>query len=265
MLRYKQSVLRTLIISQDCRRHPTHTLRQCRSTGGAKRAWTGTEAALHVIAGTPTAAQKTSSSSPWSFRALHSTLLVTSSRRPSTAPHLGLQYYLQSADCLLSNPTSSAHHPRPRLPFVRPLFVKRITLPLSSTITPRHALCTPFHRPAFTALVRINLVTSTGPQRQQQERHTPTHRHTEREQSISYEIFHLATSNIKHHPKISATEAYATLDTHPYLLLTRHLEYQHASNKRCPSGIPTGPLSVTLTHSSEHKSSRFVTDYAVRL
>ena len=39
MLRYKQSVLRTLIISQDCRRHPTHTLRQCRSTGGAKRAW----------------------------------------------------------------------------------------------------------------------------------------------------------------------------------------------------------------------------------
>lgn len=132
---------------------------------------------------------------------------------PSTAPHLGLQYYLQSADCLLSNPTSSAHHPRPRLPFVRPLFVKRITLPLSSTITPRHALCTPFHRPAFTALVRINLVTSTGPQRQQQERHTPTHRHTEREQSISYEIFHLATSNIKHHPKISATEAYATLDT----------------------------------------------------
>jgi hypothetical protein len=198
VLRYKQSVLRTLIISQDCRRHPTHTLRQCRSTGGAKRAWTGTEAALHVIAGTPTAAQKTSSSSPWSFRALHSTLLVTSSRRPSTAPHLGLQYYLQSADCLLSNPTSSAHHPRPRLPFVRPLFVKRITLPLSSTITPRHALCTPFHRPAFTALVRINLVTSTGPQRQQQERHTPTHRHTEREQSISYEIFHLATSNIKH-------------------------------------------------------------------
>ena len=132
---------------------------------------------------------------------------------PSTAPHLGLQYYLQSADCLLSNPTPSAHHPRPRLPFVRPLFVKRITLPLSSTITPRHALCTPFHRPAFTALVRINLVTSTGPQRQQQERHTPTHRHTEREQSISYEIFHLATSNIKHHPKISATEAYATLDT----------------------------------------------------
>jgi hypothetical protein len=168
---------------------------------------------------------------------------------PSTAPHLGLQYYLQSADCLLSNPTPSAHHPRPRLPFVRPLFVKRITLPLSSTITPRHALCTPFHRPAFTALVRINLVTSTGPQRQQQERHTPTHRHTEREQSISYEIFHLATSNIKHHPKTSAAEAYATPDTHSYLLLTRHLEYQHASNTRCPSGIPTGPPSVTSTHS----------------
>ena len=248
MLRYKQSVLRTLIISQDCRRHPTHTLRQCRSTGGAKRAWNRGGPARDCRDGRR------------QRKRLHHQVLGPSVRftrlslshppdAPSTAPHLGLQYYLQSADCLLSNPTSSAHHPRPRLPFVRPLFVKRITLPLSSTITPRHALCTPFHRPAFTALVRINLVTSTGPQRQQQERHTPTHRHTEREQSISYEIFHLATSNIKHHPKISAAEAYATPDTHSYLLLTRHLEYQHASNTRCPSGIPTGPPSVTSTHS----------------
>ena len=190
-------MLRTLIISQDCRRHPTHTLRQCRSTGGAKRAWNRGGPARDCRDGRR------------QRKRLHHQVLGPSVRftrlslshppdAPSTAPHLGLQYYLQSADCLLSNPTPSAHHPRPRLPFVRPLFVKRITLPLSFTITPRHALCTPFHRPAFTALVRINLVTSTGPQRQQQERHTPTHRHTEREQSISYEIFHLATSNIKH-------------------------------------------------------------------
>jgi hypothetical protein len=152
---------------------------------------------------------------------------VHHSTAPTSWPAL-----LQSADYLPSNPAVCPPQPT-ATPFVRPL---SSTSPLSST-TPRHALCTPFHKPALTALVRIDLVTSTGPHLQQQrERLAPTHRHPERRKRAklflrAYEIFHLATSNIKHQPRPTQQKC-ALLWTH---LHARHPEHHHPATHALPT------------------------------
>lgn len=91
-----------------------------------------------------------------------------------TAPHhlhLGWHDYSQLTARLLSSP---AHHPRPR---ARTPFARHSLLASSP---PSRALHTPSHT-SISCLVRINLVTSTGPHRQHQRYiHTDTQRHARR-------------------------------------------------------------------------------------
>ena len=117
--------------------------------------------------------------------------LSPSSRLYTQHLHLGQHYYSQLTACY---PILHITLDRDSL---RPAFLINLTT-LQSSTTPRHALCTPFHKPALTASVRIDLVTSTGPHRQQQrERLPPTH-HTDTQRKKESKAFLTRSSTWQH-------------------------------------------------------------------
>lgn len=176
----------------------------------------------------------------------------------STSPASWPALLSQSADCLLSHPARSAHHPRPQLPSSG-LFSSGGLLhhSLPQPLVTRLAL---IHKLELTASVRINLVTSTGLTVSSKERETHINIKNEaKEQSFSYEIFHFTTPTSA--KRLSNKSARPWTRTNTPSFYARDI--RHTSNTRCPSGIFSGPPSVTLTDSSEDKSSRFVTDSTV--
>jgi hypothetical protein len=153
--------------------------------------------------------------------------------------HLGQHYYSQLTACYpILHITLDRDSLRPASPI-------NITT-LQSSTTPRHALCTPFHKPALTASVRIDLVTSTGPHRQQQrERLPPTH-HTDTKGRKRAKLFlrDLPPGNTKHQTSAKSPRNKSASYSGHTPSFSRHLDYQHTNNTRCPSGILGHPITL---------------------